>query len=159
MALELAPAGLQAGPATMTTIIMLTEIAIGLEGLEQTSRSRTPLSIAELNLKFSLPLPLNASGMIDKLFLCLALVLPTANSSSSAPSAPSSPPPLRAKPGKARHSQLLAYPSCPCLTLRLSVSAVKNPGAHRQHDHAGGAARGRASLDSRNTWPSEASTS
>jgi hypothetical protein len=34
MALELAPAGLQAGPATMTTIIiMLTEIAIGLEGM------------------------------------------------------------------------------------------------------------------------------
>jgi hypothetical protein len=67
MALELSPTGLQAGPATMTTIIiMLTEIAIGLEGLEQTDRSRTPLSIAELNLKFSLPVPLNASGANDK---------------------------------------------------------------------------------------------
>ena len=72
MALELAPAGLQAGPATMTTIIiMLTEMAIGLEGWELTSRSRTPLSIAELTFKSILPVPLNASGVVNKLFLCL----------------------------------------------------------------------------------------
>ena len=54
-----------------TIIIMLTETAIGLEGLEQTSRSRTPLSIAELNLKFSLQALANASGVVNKLFLCL----------------------------------------------------------------------------------------
>jgi hypothetical protein len=56
MALELAPAGLQAGPATMTTIIIMpTEIAIRVEGLKDTSRFGMLLSIAELNLKFSPP--------------------------------------------------------------------------------------------------------
>ena len=61
----------------MTTIIMLTEIAIGLEGLEQTSRSRTPLSIAELNLKFSLPvLQMQVGRSINKFYACMTRVSP-----------------------------------------------------------------------------------
>ena len=59
----------------MTTIIMLTEIAIGLEGLEQTSRSRTSLSIAELNLKFSLPVPqMQVGRSINKFYACMTRV-------------------------------------------------------------------------------------
>ena len=119
-----------------TIIIMLTEIAIRLEGLELTSRSRTPLSIAELPSSLACQFRQMQVGQTIGFRRLLGWAFGPRNLMKNS---------IGSVPGFV--GQVSDLPTSSRFSL---LADHKNDGLpYKQHDHPGGAARSRASLDSR----------